>query len=501
MTLPQGDRDADRTVTHIPLDDLELHREGLHFLETLLSARIVSSFSPFLIIQFAYQSGYFEGLSYAMILLNYTMVCVFLIGLWFLDRNRRIVMFVIAVIFAAEYSYIVMGRLRDWDYVNRLSTKYTFSWVSLIAYGCSFVVLSAVNWQVIRIVTTASRASELYSFYIISSAPVESRLVQLLLRVFGIHPISMWLSQRWRRWTAAGMFFIQTCVFAAFMSLTLFYVFLYFPTLANGLAFFAPCFDPEKANYQCWILLPMSPFLIGGIHVAGLIAIMILLIVLRFAARSFTRTSLENLISKDQRPIILFLRSFRDDQVKLKKPRSGIVMRMVSFGEPRPMLDHILLEEGTCYGPVVALGAPGVRRPFGAARTYVSNEQWRETVIEFCRQSGMVVVTVDETESVRWEVQHILAQKHLPKTLFLLPPRLIGSAEVGRILPLVLTQVGEPAPEWISTLVHLLQTEQRYCVGWFWKTEHQVEVLTTRRNSYVAYAIAVGIFLSRFRAR
>jgi hypothetical protein len=498
MTPPQDDnRDTDRVLTHVPLDDLELHREGLHFLETLLSARIVSSFSPSLIIQFGYQSGYFEGLSYAMILLNYTMVCVFLIGLWFLDRNRRTIMFVMAVIFSAEYSYIVMGQLRDWDYVNRLSTRYTFSWVSLIAYGCSFVVLSAVAWRVIRIVTKASRASELYSSYIISSPPGESRLGQFLLRVFGIHPISMWLSGRWQRWTAAGLFFLQTCVFAGFISLTLFFVFLYFPIFANSLAFFAPCFDPQKATYQCWIMLPISPFLVGGIQAAGLIGIMILLILLRFAARSFTRTSLENLVSKDQRPVILFLRSFRDDQVKLKKPRSGIIMRMVSFGEPRPMLDHILLEEGTRYGPVVALGAPGRRRPFGAARTYVSNEQWRETVMEFCRQSGMVVVTVDETESVRWEVQHILAEKHLPKTLFLLPPRLIGPEQVARVLPLVLTQSGEPAPDWISNLVPLLKTEQRYCIGWFCKTEHQVEVLTTRRNSYVAYGIAVGIFLSR----
>ena len=216
----------------------------------------------------------------------------------------------------------------------------------------------------------------------------------------------------------------------------------------------------------------------------------------RYVARRFTRLSLEQLISADPRRPILFLRSFRDDQVRLRKPGGNLFRRMVSVGEPRPTLDHVLLEEGTPHGPVVAIGAPGSTPPFGAARAYVSDAEWRETVSDLSHAAGAIVMSVDETEGVRWELQHILGQNHVPKTLFLVPPRLMPAAVLSRSLPLAFAE-WDGADNWVTAICRIVAEERRLCVGWFWRPDGRIELLTTRRASYLAYAIAVRVFLGR----
>jgi hypothetical protein len=81
---------------------------------------------------------------------------------------------------------------------------------------------------------------------------------------------------------------------------------------------------------------------------------------------------------------------------------------------------------------------------------------------------------------VRWEVQHLLAERHLAKALYLLSPRLIPTTEVARVLPSVFAEAGGAAPPWIAKMCDLLSREQRYCIGWFWQSEERLEVLTTR---------------------
>jgi hypothetical protein len=159
-----------------------------------------------------------------------------------------------------------------------------------------------------------------------------------------------------------------------------------------------------------------------------------------------------------------------------------------------------LLEEGTPYGPVVAIGRPGSTPPFGAARTYVSDEEWRETVSGLCSHAGAVVLTLDETEGVRWELSHLFGQNYERKTLFLLPPRLAPADQAARMLPAALTHWREPS-DWARQICEVAKNEQRCCIGWFWRYDGQVEVFTSLRASYLAYLLAVRAFMSRSAAR
>jgi hypothetical protein len=209
-----------------------------------------------------------------------------------------------------------------------------------------------------------------------------------------------------------------------------------------------------------------------------------------------TRLSLERLVGADTRSPILFLRSFRDDQVKLTKPRREPLRRLISIGEPRPTLDHVLLEDGTPHGPVVAIGAPGSTPPFGAARKYVTDEEWRDVVLQYCRDASAIVITLDETEGVHWELRQVITEDCLIKTLFLVPPRFAAPRQIWRVLPAAFAALPHSA-DWIERLHEAATLARRECIGWFWRDDRQIDVLTVRAHSEVAYRLAVRLFLNR----
>jgi hypothetical protein len=75
------------------------------------------------------------------------------------------------------------------------------------------------------------------------------------------------------------------------------------------------------------------------------------------------------------------------------------------------------------YGPLIAVGDPrDPVPPLGAARTFVGGGDWKQVVSDLARASQLVVLAVDSSEGVRWEVQHIIETGHADKTLFLASP-------------------------------------------------------------------------------
>lgn len=157
------------------------------------------------------------------------------------------------------------------------------------------------------------------------------------------------------------------------------------------------------------------------------------------------RFSIEEITTADPRSPILFLRAFRDDQVKLPAPRYTPLGRLFAIAKPRDTLDHILLSEGTLYGPMIALGNPNDRMPpYGAARGFFANEHWQDAVTGLARGSLAVVISVDDTEAIWWEIEHLVGHDHLDKTLFLVHPRFRASADNRRITTRILGRLPIP---------------------------------------------------------
>jgi hypothetical protein len=206
-------------------------------------------------------------------------------------------------------------------------------------------------------------------------------------------------------------------------------IFLY---LAGGFALALICFAP----ILLWNLdteYPLVAFLLGLILILIIVVPIPYLALLAFrvvggrglrASREYLRVSIEQAQATDPRPPVLFLRSFRDDAVALSPPKSGVAFRLFNYAERNKSLDELLLEEGTSLGPVVALGNPtDALPPYGAARGYFQDSDWQKMVAQLIEQAIAIVICVDDTESLWWEIKFVVEHQYLEKTLILLHPK------------------------------------------------------------------------------
>ncbi|RZL86245.1 MAG: hypothetical protein EOP82_30565 [Variovorax sp.] len=141
------------------------------------------------------------------------------------------------------------------------------------------------------------------------------------------------------------------------------------------------------------------------------------------ALRRSLKTATE-LRRDDLRPPILFLRSFRDDQVSLSEAPLPFALRFFDPGVEAQTLEALVIRSMAPIGPVIAIGNPAdTLPPLGAARSYLENEDWQGVIRFLIAEARIVVISLDDTPGVQWELREIAAQDALRKTLAILPPR------------------------------------------------------------------------------
>jgi len=114
-------------------------------------------------------------------------------------------------------------------------------------------------------------------------------------------------------------------------------------------------------------------------------------------------------LETDPRRPIVYLRSFRDDEIAAKfAPQPKVATE-------EEMLTTVLAE----IGPVIAIGRPGEPSPqIGAARFYVEDDRWQRRVNELVCTAQLVVARAGDTQGLRWELEQVVQQ--VPPTRFLL---------------------------------------------------------------------------------
>lgn len=143
--------------------------------------------------------------------------------------------------------------------------------------------------------------------------------------------------------------------------------------------------------------------------------------------------SAETIIANDQRAPIVYLRSFQDDGRNTFNPTTPFAA-MLGL-EPGPLLKKLgplaninplrlyrllrgfiaesaeeqLASVLSARGPFVAIGKPGEALSHGgAARFYVANESWQDTVRRLVAQAQIVVLQPANTAGVWWEVDYVM---------------------------------------------------------------------------------------------
>jgi hypothetical protein len=200
----------------------------------------------------------------------------------------------------------------------------------------------------------------------------------------------------------------------------------------------------------------------------------------RFALRRSRRTA-DAARFEDPRPPILFLRSFRDDQVTLAEAPLSYALRFFDPGTQAGTLEALLLRVMTPVGPLIAVGNPDEPiAPSGAARRYITDLPWEDVLRNLIREARLIVVGLDATPGVRWELNEIAAQAALEKTLVIVRPRLAGRGEVNLG---ILATVGI-VPTGIATA-------GGKDIGFLFESDETLVTLTSNRVSELEYEVAL----------
>ena len=236
-----------------------------------------------------------------------------------------------------------------------------------------------------------------------------SFLSKVLLRIWRLPPSAEFVQWRSLRFfTIVVLSMVSSAFFAAGNTFALFSS----GVIKNSVTAATSATQVETMIFSGPFVLPAMVFLLLG---AASIALR--------GAQRLVRLSLGELQKIDPRKPVLFLRAFRDDQVPLKPPKLSFYAWLLEIGRRKTNLDHMLLAEATPYGPVVALGSPHDKNPpYGAARAYFDTASWQEAVADLARNALAIVICIDDTEGIWWEIEHLKASRQLAKTLFVTHP-------------------------------------------------------------------------------
>jgi hypothetical protein len=163
------------------------------------------------------------------------------------------------------------------------------------------------------------------------------------------------------------------------------------------------------------------------IVVAG-VALLVIGTLLRRHARRLAAVDATELLRRDPRPMVVYLRTFADDSLTLRTAtyaRRSFVDRLSARRFDR--FEEILVKNLTTIGPVVALNPPGIHlAPLGAAReTLAADEHWQATITDWMTKARLLVVGAAPkaiSPGLDWELHAIDAHGLWPKTLLVLPP-------------------------------------------------------------------------------
>lgn len=109
----------------------------------------------------------------------------------------------------------------------------------------------------------------------------------------------------------------------------------------------------------------------------------------------------ETVLASDSRAPIVYLRPFGVDRANRKAVDADIPWGRTAEQKMARALRHI--------APFIALGDPREELPeLGASRIYADDTGWQGTVDDLTRRAGTIILYMGDSESLAWEVQHVV---------------------------------------------------------------------------------------------
>ncbi len=177
-------------------------------------------------------------------------------------------------------------------------------------------------------------------------------------------------------------------------------------------SFFFVMFYLEDGSWS-WLTAAVS-VAIAAATVAG---------ILLASARSLIAASAEEVLAADARAPVIYMRSFKDDDAGGSTAVFPPLRWQMGFlPKTARTEEEVLAGMLNDFGPVVTIGKPEEKlRPLGAARMYVSNQEWQEKASALIRSARMVVLRLGQTEGFWWELEHTIRQVNPHQLIVLVP--------------------------------------------------------------------------------
>lgn len=175
-------------------------------------------------------------------------------------------------------------------------------------------------------------------------------------------------------------------------------------------------------------------------------------------ARRYQSADMRDLLAADQRPPVLLLRSFADDNRRISEASDSYWIGQDNqywIGQSSRTFEEVLVTQLDRYGPVIAIGKPGEDVPSaGAAREYLADDAWQARVEELIAASAAIVVIAGKTPFLRWELARIESLGALSKMLIVIPAE--GEEEAAdRLMTLVENLQGARVSQLINDHLHI----------------------------------------------
>lgn len=146
----------------------------------------------------------------------------------------------------------------------------------------------------------------------------------------------------------------------------------------------------------------------------------------REAFNKFKRNSAQtasSLYKKDDRPRILFLRSFGVDTLNIPQEKF-LPSWLRGKNNDYIVLEEVLVDVAFSNGPVGAASDPSAKlKPIGAAREQLEHHAWKDYVLSEMKVSQRIIFILGETPSLTWELEQAYKKGYLSKIVFIFPPR------------------------------------------------------------------------------
>jgi ribosomal protein L40E len=149
-----------------------------------------------------------------------------------------------------------------------------------------------------------------------------------------------------------------------------------------------------------------------------------------YQARRAKTPTVEEAVSQDQRPPMLYLRSFDQEAGRFvevsheaAKEYSEITSYQRTLMSYNLTLEQFLGREiGGTIGPFIALGNPtDYLQPEGAYRTYAADGNWQEYFTNLSDRSAGILMQVGNSDNLHWEMVSI-KKRDLQTKLFVVTP-------------------------------------------------------------------------------